>query len=373
MRVVHISTAHSPLDVRIFEKECVSLAKAGYTVTYLVPNVKQEQIKNVFFQNLQKCESSVRIFRILGRLYNTYRAAIKLKGNIYHIHDPELIPIGIILKLKGGIIIYDAHEDAPVEAISLNKNRKFYGKLLSLIWSIYLKFAKIMFDGFVTATPTIALGFPSKKTVIVRNYPILDYFKPYQKKSKENVLVYVGTISEIRGIKQILDAVNLVSHQLNIKLILAGKFVSKDLHQQLLNHPGWSKVDYYGEKPWEDVISLLQNASMGLLTLHPTPEYLVSLPIKLFEYMASGLPVIASDFPLWRQIIETSGHCGILVDPLSPRGIADAVEYLISNKAYAEEMGRAGYQAVHKHYSWVNEEDGLFKLYKSVLSQSRII
>ena len=81
--------------------------------------------------------------------------------------------------------------------------------------------------------------------------------------------------------------------------------------------------------------------------------------------MATGLPVIASDFPLWKQIIEEN-KCGLCVDPLDPKAIAEAIDYLVMHPAEAARMGRNGQMAVKTQYNWAVEEQKLLDLYKSL-------
>jgi glycosyltransferase involved in cell wall biosynthesis len=104
----------------------------------------------------------------------------------------------------------------------------------------------------------------------------------------------------------------------------------------------------------------------GLLLLHPLPSYVDSLPIKLFEYMAAGIPVICSDFPLWREIVETS-HCGVCVNPSDTDAAADAIRKLVNNPAYAAEMGANGRKAAVARYSWDSQADLLKRFYQSLL------
>src|SRR3954462_2341395 len=123
MRIVHITTQHRPLDVRIFQKECRTLAAHGFDVQLLVAEPPSEPVDGVHFRKLRQSASTFRPGRIWQRLQSAYRAAAKLGADVYHFHDPELIPIGLLLKQSGARVIYDVHEDAPQEALSLNKDR----------------------------------------------------------------------------------------------------------------------------------------------------------------------------------------------------------------------------------------------------------
>jgi glycosyltransferase involved in cell wall biosynthesis len=106
--------------------------------------------------------------------------------------------------------------------------------------------------------------------------------------------------------------------------------------------------------------------------LHPEKSFITSQPTKLFEYMAAGIPVIASDFPLWRSIIQEAG-CGILVDPLDTQAIAAAIEYLVSNPREAEAMGQRGRRAAEKQFNWANEEQTLLSFYSSLLPDRGVL
>ena len=110
------------------------------------------------------------------------------------------------------------------------------------------------------------------------------------------------------------------------------------------------------------VKELLNSARAGLVLLHPRINYVDALPIKLFEYMAVGIPVIASDFPLWRTIVD-GANCGILVDPMKPEQIAKAIDWLLDNPREARKMGERGRRAVLERYNWSLEEKKLIELY----------
>jgi glycosyltransferase involved in cell wall biosynthesis len=110
---------------------------------------------------------------------------------------------------------------------------------------------------------------------------------------------------------------------------------------------------------------MLARSSVGLVTLHPRLNYVDSQPIKMFEYMAAGVPVVCSSFPLWRGIVE--GHrCGICVDPMNPGEIAAAIDRLASSPGEVEEMGRRGREAVRERFNWAVEEAKLLDLYRGI-------
>ncbi|MCY4211547.1 MAG: glycosyltransferase, partial [Gammaproteobacteria bacterium] len=112
------------------------------------------------------------------------------------------------------------------------------------------------------------------------------------------------------------------------------------------------------------------NVRAGLVLYHPTPGILNAYPTKMFEYMSVGLPVIASDFPAWRHIVDRA-ECGLLVNPLEPSAIADAMLWLLNNPQEAERMGRRARKAAEEFYSWEREGDKLIRLYKKLLSYQR--
>jgi glycosyltransferase involved in cell wall biosynthesis len=136
--------------------------------------------------------------------------------------------------------------------------------------------------------------------------------------------------------------------------------------EEIGQYQEWKSVKFLGYLNREDVNKILSESKVGLVTLHPIPNYLESLPVKMFEYMSAGIPVVASDFPLWKEIIE-GNKCGICVDPLNPKEIAKAVNYIIDNPKEAQKMGENGKKAVENKYNWKIEEKKLLNLYKGIL------
>lgn len=124
-------------------------------------------------------------------------------------------------------------------------------------------------------------------------------------------------------------------------------------------------IKFIGQKSRKEVNDLYSEARAGIVIYQPAGNHIESQPIKMFEYMAAGLPVVASNFPLWKKIIEGS-KCGICVDPTNPEEVREACIKLITNPSMAEEMGRNGHEAVINEYSWQGEEKKLCALYDEI-------
>jgi glycosyltransferase involved in cell wall biosynthesis len=365
MRVAHVSIIHLPLDTRIFLKECRELVTAGHDVHLLVPAPPAEEIDGIRLHPLPDLRGHCYPWRVWRLVPEIYRLARGVAADVYHLHDPDLIPVGLMLRANGARVVYDAHEDSPVQARSIYLERPLAGYVASLAWRAFERAASRKFDGLVCATPAIAGKFPSAKTVTARNFPLLDEFAPPAPPDRrENTAVYVGNITVIRGIREMVRAVGLLPDQLGAGLLLVGSFSRLDptLRTEVERLPGWERVDYLGWQERPGVLRALRRARVGLVLLHPRPNYLESLPIKLFEYMAAGLPVVASDFPLWRRLVEETG-CGLLVDPLDPAAIAEGLAYLLDHPHEGAEMGRRGREAVEARYNWEAEAASLRSLY----------
>lgn len=124
-------------------------------------------------------------------------------------------------------------------------------------------------------------------------------------------------------------------------------------------------VEFVGKLSRDQVNKLYGQSRAGLVLYQPAANHYESQPIKMFEFMAAGLPVIASDFPLWREIIEEN-KCGICVDPQDINAVRNACELLLSDPETAQQMGLNGHKAVEDKYSWDSEAKKLIDIYKSI-------
>ena len=366
-KIVHLTSVHPPFDTRIFEKECKVLVRAGYEVALVAPHTREEAVEGIRVRGVPRSKN--RLARMTHTVWRVYRAAIEEGGTLYHFHDPELIPVGILLKLSGKRVVYDVHEDFPRDILDRHWLPPWARRSAAKATEILEALGARIFDGIVAATPVIAKRFPSAKTVTVQNFPIPGELvppKPPPYTGRPSLAVYVGQISAGRGVREMVRAIALAAELLGIRLILAGTFSTPALEEEVKRLPGWKYVDYIGWQSRKEIASLFARTRVGLVLLHPTPSHIAAQPTKLFEYMSAGLPVIASDFPLWREIIGGAG-CGILVDPLDTSAIAEAIAWLTYHPQEAEAMGKCGQEAVRAKYSWATEAEKLYRLYYGVL------
>jgi len=342
---------------------CCSLANYGYTVNLVVADGKGNEIKNGVLIIDAGAKSSGRLSRIVKTVKRVFEKAKELDADIYHLHDPELIPVGLKLKKLGKTVFFDAHEDFPKQLLGkpyLNKPAKL---VLSKIFEYYERYVCSSFDAIVTATPFIREKFIkiNPNTLDINNYPLLDELaNACDWAQKNNEVAYVGGISKIRGIEELIAAMDFTQ---GVRLNLAGIFSETAVEEKVRNCQGWSLVTHLGFVNRQQVNALLAKSKAGLVTFLPSPNHIDAQPNKMFEYMSSGLPIITSNFTLWREIVE-GNECGLCVDPMVPRAIGEAIQYLIDHPSEADQMGKNGRQAIEKKYNWSIEEQKLLKLYK---------
>jgi|TARA_R100000049_G_C1954646_1_gene106635 hypothetical protein len=363
--IVHFTTVHPREDSRIRSKEVASLAGVHDDVVLLVQDgLGDEFDKKGGYRVIDTGPRLRRISRMTVGAWRMIRAVTKLKPQVAHFHDPELLPWAVLLKLWGIKVVYDVHEDMP-EQVKHNPGLPALAqKALPPLVRTVEWFGGRAVDGLVVVTPTIADRFPKQKTALVRNFPMLEELHtpgaiPMAERPLE--FAYVGYISEVRNIFGMMQAVDCLADPA-ARLRLVGSFAIEETERAALAMPEWSRVNYDGWASREQVAHILANVRAGLVLLKPVEHETLTLPIKLFEYMAAGVPVISSNFPLWRSIVE-SAQCGLLVDPLDPQDIADAMQRIIDNPEEAQRMGERGRKAVEEKYNWAHEAAILQRFY----------
>jgi glycosyltransferase involved in cell wall biosynthesis len=358
VRVVHLTSSHPPDDVRIFLKECRSLAQDGYDVHLVAPGTGSETRDRVTIHGFE-LPTGARPVRVVRRLWRAARQTRKLKPDLCQFHEPELVLVALLLKLDGTRIVYDVHEhhtSAVAHSLYTGGGRRLAFRLLEAV-------ARRTCHAFVAATPAIALEYPADRTVAVLNYPLREEFvAPAPAARDRSDVVYVGGLTRSRGVREMVEAVARLRDE-QARLVLVGTFDDPSFEQEVRALPGWSRVEHTGWLGRREVAERLAEARIGLVLLHPEPDFVASVPIKLFEYMSAGLPVVASDFPYWRTLLDPIG-CATFVDPLDPARIAAAINTLLSDETAAREMGTLGARVVRERLNWELEAPKLRELYE---------
>jgi glycosyltransferase involved in cell wall biosynthesis len=364
VKVCHISTAHPTFDGRIFHKECVFLSNAGFDVSLVITHSKNEVVDGVKIKGLKT--SNGRLSRILIKPWKALFVAVKTKSDIYHFHDPELMFIGVILSLLGKKVIFDSHENVSSQIESKKwLGSLFVRKVIKSIYRLFEKFCILFYTRVISVTPEIVNFLSEKKGVLIRNYPILSKIENATFETNDTstlVLLYVGGLTKIRGIKEACYAVGEVDR--DVKLVLVGKWSDESYKTECLAIS--TKVEYLGLKPLDEVYKIMKTADVGIATLYPEKNYLNSLPIKAFEYMTCGLPMIMSNFPYWIKEFDVSS---VFVNPMEVDDITKAIVWLVDHKSERLQMGKDGKRVVYEKFSWEAESLTLIKTYNELVKK----
>jgi glycosyltransferase involved in cell wall biosynthesis len=367
--ICHITSVHIPFDTRIFHKECKSLASRGYEVHLVARHDKDEIVDSINIHAVPSRKSKMK--RMIITVWDVYRKAVRINAQIYHFHDPELIFAGLLLKLRGKKVIADVHEDYPDFIMYKDVIPRMLKKPIGWITEKVESLSNGIFDAVITVTPKIYDRFKqiNQQTVQIRNFPFIRELGVNTSGNnwgaRSNSVTYIGSITHDRGIYTMIKALKLAQRSAPVRLVLCGKFPVKSVEENVKSLPDYNAVDYRGFLTREDIIKVLDEVKAGLVVIHPNSHFIFAYPTKLFEYMSAGIPVIASDFPLLREIVEET-QCGLLVDPLDPKAIADAICYILEHPEEAVRMGENGKNAVKTTYNWENEKATLFTLYENL-------
>lgn len=380
-KICILSTVHPAFDDRIFHKEAKTLVQAGYDVTLIAQHDGDTVVEGIRIKGLPKPKN--RFTRIFGLTWRAFRLALRQRADVYHFHDPELLPWGVLLKLfTRAKIIYDVHENVPKQILNKEWLPRWSRRLTALVYMLAERGTLPFVDKIVIAEDSYIKNYPGRENVIsIRNYPSFPRFaitiaktQLERESSKIYNVVYVGGVTKLRGALELVEALKILkeSGYQTIALTLIGPVTPLNLDrelQHLIRQYGLTEnVHILGPVPHEEVFGILAQSHVGVAILHPDPNYVESLPIKLFEYMAAGLPVVASNFPLWREIVEGNA-CGLCVNPLDPKAIAEAIEYLLTHPEEARRMGQNGRQAVEEKYNWEKEAQKLLALYEELIGR----
>lgn len=348
-----LTSAHSALDDRIFHREAKTLHEAGFSVCVVGQHPRSEVIQGIQIHALLHPANRMRRL-MLG--ITLLKVALRLNARLYIFHDPELIAIGLVLESMGKKVIYDAHENLPFQI--RQKDWIWYPFRWALIpLAVFLEYLAGRFlDGVIAAVPAIQKRFPPSHTELVRNFPTETALSVLSEgdslSQRRNLVIYTGSLSRVRGITELVEAFRGLEDD---ELWLVGAFDDFDYEAQTIRSLP-KNVIWMGWKSHPEVLKLYRFAKAGTLLLYPTPNHRCALPVKLFEYLAAGLPVISSNI---KEYTELVAGCGLQVDPHDVPGIRNAIRKLLENDVCLNEMSVRARARVWSIYRWQPEGDRL--------------
>jgi glycosyltransferase involved in cell wall biosynthesis len=366
-RVCHLSSVHVATDTRIFYRYCRHLSE-NYTVTLIAVHPKEEILQGIHIVPFRRFKN--KLLRVFLTWFLMFFKAIRNRSDLYHLHDPELIPCGLLLRLMGKKVVLDIHENVAEDIFD-----KPWIPAKNVLYACFHFFEKVAVKTMPIILAERSYEARYKKLgadyTTVLNYVDLPFFKSFSANvnRKSNRIFYMGILLESRGLQQIAEALYILKKQGHIiEFDVVGELYSS-LEKQLHALPFWDDVSpqihFHGRLTLEQGYEISREAAVGICIIQPMKNSVASYPTKMFEYMAIGLPQVTSDFPLYKTIVEGDGS-GICVNPSDPIAIAHAILEILQNPERAESMRQNGLLAVHK-YPWDEEMKKVFDLYSRLL------
>lgn len=374
--IVHLTTVHTPSDQRIFHRECVSLARAGYDVTLLAYGDiggTLDGVKLVSLGKNRRAKPGLDILDRLKRVRQAFKQAFHEKADLYHFHDPELITTGLGLKRKTNArVVYDCHEDN----VAYMMQKKYIPAPLRRILATTIHYqenrvAKCL-DAIITADEGMRKCFIRKgarNTINVDNYPRLDLFlNKTDDVIPEYDLVYHGTLPKYHLETCFAVDSELVRMGMRCSWLFIGKCPDVKWAQDLVKkRNAEDRIVFKDPVPHEEIAKWARLGRIGIIPLPNYPKFRRNIPTKLFEFMALKMPVVLSNLPPSRPFVG-DGRCAIMVDPNSPCEYATAIKELLENQRQRIEMGEEGHRRVLSEFNWEFSSRKLLDLYTRLLT-----
>ncbi len=371
-KVCHLTSVHPPFDIRIFYKECVSLANNGFDVALIAPIDKAISKNGVNIIPIHLPQN--RFKRMLLVSFRMFSLALKQKASIYHFHDPELMLCGVLLRLFGKKVIYDIHENVRLTILDKPYLSKLSRFLMYYLYIAFEKVCNLFYHKLVLALSeeTFEQYYPAKKSLPIINFPLkVDAVNKTKPSGDVLRLIYVGVVHEYRGAFEMLELAKLllnkgINFSFDIVGIIRPESLEQDLYRIIIEEKLEDKINFHGFVDATKIASFLEKADIGISLLRPYKRYQEALPTKIFEYMQQGLPVITNNFELLKAYVEKKST-GICIDYNNmEKGVSEIIE-LIKDKPRMKEMSENGIKLTQEKWNWESQEKKLIALYNQIL------
>jgi glycosyltransferase involved in cell wall biosynthesis len=371
VRVVHLSVVHTPDDPRIYERECRALSQAGYQVAYLAPGAERRRDDwGVLVAPLPKRSRKTRFLNTI-EIAQALRA---MKPHVLHVHDPELLTLFPGVKAFVPRLVYDMHEYLPEQVAAKPYIPEQVRPVAAQATGVAQKGLAALADGVVVVVQDQldALGDTPRQRLVLPNYPRVERFEgaeplPELAADPRLKLIYVGSLSRNRGCSLMLDVMEQLEPDEAV-LYLGGVFAAEDLAAEVkarLTAGLGDRVKLLGRVPPPELPRYLAAADVAWVPSLESTQYAhPTVPTKLLEGMAMGLPALVSNLPGRGELVRLE-QCGLAVPP-GVHGHLAGVRRLLANRGALDEMGRRGRGAVERSYSWEAVEGDLVEFYGSL-------
>lgn len=367
MKICHLTSAHDSYDTRIFQKECVAIAEKHNYEVFLVAPGESRVDQGVSIVGIGDKPAN-RVKRMTTFTKEIYRTAILIDADLYHFHDPELLHVGMKLKRRGKIVIFDSHENTYLQI----KVKAYIPSIVrNLVARCYLEYEKYVcrhIDAVIYPEEKNPFQGIANKTICVDNFPILSEFTAKNINGKKYDVCCAGSLTEERGITNLLKA----AKQSNAKVVLAGEFSSDEYKHDLEQLGLLNNVEFKGLCSLEEVKNILEETKIVVSNIKHVGQYYLTnnLPTKVYEAMAMEIPVILSNFPYFEKMIDMYKF-GICINPDSVDDLSEKISYLLSDNDLRLKMGENGRKLVEEKFSWEKEKLKIFELYDTLFLEVR--
>lgn len=339
-------------------RQSKSLRDAGYETTFYMTDPVDDSDENGPIIKTFGKNNRGYLYRIFILPWKVYKILKSENADVYQTSALEFLCVCFLLKKKGKKVFFHLRESHPYTFSSKVHCNQLVSKIIVATMKYFMKFVFNRIDGvFVVAQDQIDYlkKWPINNYYLLGNFPEINEdfdltFSDYLK--RDNTIIYFGSIYKISRQEVFFEALSNVPQA---SYLLAGKFYGNEYSEYLKSHYYWNKVEFINgfeknELPKLLSRSIVSNVLRDFSKIKACPNGSLGI-IKIFESMEAGIPIICSDVPVYRKMMEEY-KCGILVDPNDAKQIEDAIKFLLENKEEAWKMGQEGRRAVLEKYSW---------------------